>query len=120
MSQAQDTAAHDADVLLGRLFPVPPTDAATIRALVRLRKKLGWTIRVYGDDGGHQHCYREPEISPVFGSKVVVECDRITYRRRGDDIRPARAFYLVRPESVAEVHGWLVAVGLVPAAVGAR
>lgn len=95
-----------------------PADLPTIRALVRARREAGWTTQVYGDEGGHQHVYREGGISAVYGSKVVVEDRRIVYRRRGDDILPAREFELKRPEDAAEVRRWLLELGLLkPTAV---
>lgn len=87
-------------------------DLTTVRTLVRFRRALGWTTQVYGDEGGHQHVYREGGISAVYGSKVVVEDRRIVYRRRGGDILPVREFILLRPEDATEVHGWLLALGL--------
>ena len=94
---------------------IPAADLPAIRSLIRARRAAGWTIAgPYGERGFRQHVYREPTEPAWSGSKVCVEPDRLEYRRRVCDAHPGASFILPRPESMADVIGWLRLLGLLP------
>ncbi len=50
----------------------------------------------------------------VAAPKICVEPDRLEYRRRVSQAHPGASFVLPRPDSVADVIGWLRLLGLLP------
>lgn len=93
---------------------IAPSDLPALRALIRLRRNAGWTIAgPYGERGFRQHVYREPHQPAWSGAKVVVEPDRLEYRRGVAHSHPGASFLLVHPDTIADVVGWLRLLGLI-------
>ncbi len=94
---------------------IAAADLPLIRRLIRARRDAGWTIAgPYGERGYRQHVYREPTEPAWSGAKICVEPDRLEYRRRVSQAHPGASFVLPRPDSVADVIGWLRLLGLLP------
>ncbi len=92
---------------------ISTADLPAIRSLIRARIAAGWTIAgPYGERGYRQHVYREPTEPAWTGAKVCVEPDRLEYRRRVSEAHPGASFVLPRPDTIADVVGWLRLLGL--------
>ncbi len=97
---------------------IPDADLPLIRRLIRARRAAGWTHRPYGGGRHQDHVWTAPSTTDptrtprntIRPRKVTLYEGELEYRNAG----ASRIAATIRPESMAEVIGWLRLLGLLP------
>jgi len=98
---------------------IPDADLPAIRSLIQARRAAGWTHRPYGGGRHQDHVWTAPSsrgpasLQPrntIRPRKVTLYEGELEYRNAG----ASKIAATIRPESMADVIGWLRLLGLLP------
>jgi hypothetical protein len=89
-----------------------------LRSLIRARRAAGWTHRPYGGGRHQDHVWTAPSTTdPTRTPRNTIRPRKVTLYEGELEYRNAGASKIaatIRPESMAEVVGWLRLLGLLP------
>jgi hypothetical protein len=97
---------------------IPVADLPAIRSLIKARRAAGWTHRPYGGGRHQDHVWTAPASggesrqprNTIRPRKVTLYEGELEYRNAG----ASKIAATIRPESMADVIGWLRLLGLLP------
>jgi hypothetical protein len=96
---------------------IPPADLPAIRSLIVARRAAGWTHRPYGGGRHQDHVWTAPSPAGPWSQRNTMRPRKVTLYEGELEYRNAGASRIaatIRPESMAEVIGWLRLLGLLP------
>ena len=97
---------------------IPAADLPAIRSLIKARRAAGWSHRPYGGGRHQDHVWSAPGAThPVGRSRNTIRPRKVTLYEGELEYRNAGASKIsatIRPESMADVIGWLRLLGLLP------
>jgi len=97
---------------------IPADDLPAIRSLIQARRAAGWAHRPYGGGRHQDHVWTAPASggesrqprNTIRPRKVTLYEGELEYRNAG----ASKIAATIRPESMADVIGWLRLLGLLP------